>query len=359
MTLADLAKGRDNNLTLMRLLAAIAVLVSHSFVLATGDPRTEPLRTWIGMTPGSIAVDVFFAVSGFLVTASLTKSRDVLDFVTARSLRIFPALLVMLAVTVLVVGPAVTTAPISTYFGVQTISYFVKCATLINGVTFQLPGVFGENPYRAAVNGSLWTMPWEVRSYGALLLVWCATAATGKFSSRTFLVTTYVVAISLYVWLQALHQKESSYVYIVSPLTMFAFGVVLWQLREWVQLGWRGFAASAALLFVTPLGSVHVFYAVYPFALTFAVMFLAFVPGGVVRRYNLMGDYSYGLYLYAFPIQQLLASAWPGIRPGQMILSSFVITMLCAALSWHLIEKRALAMRGRIVSRLRSIRIAR
>lgn len=74
MYLADFAKGRDNNLTLLRIIAATAVLFSHSFVLSNGDPNTEPLRTWLGMTTGTIAVDVFFLVSGFLVTASISKS---------------------------------------------------------------------------------------------------------------------------------------------------------------------------------------------------------------------------------------------------------------------------------------------
>lgn len=356
MNLADMAQGRDNNLTLLRLLAATAVLVSHSFVLATGDPNTEPLRTWIGMTPGSIAVDVFFVVSGFLVTASLAKSRDVLDFVVARCLRIFPALLVLLVITVFILGPMVTTVSMSKYFGRQTIVYFVKCATLIKGVAFELPGVFGTNPYKVAVNGSLWTMPLEVRSYVVLLLTWWATSTIGRFSQRTFLVLTIAIGCSLYGLLQALQQGESQFVHTVLPLTMFAFGTVLWQLRKLVQLSWRSFLASAALIGVTPHVSVSMFYAVYPLALTYAVMFLAFVPSGIVRKYNRMGDYSYGLYLYAFPIQQLLVLAWPSINPGQMIVSSFASTIFCAVLSWHLIEERALSMKTNAVSRLRSIR---
>jgi peptidoglycan/LPS O-acetylase OafA/YrhL len=355
MYLADLTKGRDNNLTLLRIIAASAVLVSHSFVLSTGDPDTEPLRTWIGMTPGSIAVDIFFVVSGFLVTASISKSHDALDFLVARCLRIFPALLILLLITIFFLGPIITTVPLGQYFGRETITYFLKCATLIRGVAYDLPGLFSTNPYKNAVNGSLWTMTWEIRSYIVLLLVWWAASSIGKWSARGFLVLTILIGCSLYGLMQFLHLSGSQSVHTVMPLLMFTLGAVMWQLRHRILLSWRGFAFATALICLTPTVSVNVFYALFPVAMTYAVMFLAFVPAGAIRKYNRIGDYSYGLYLYAFPIQQLLAMAWPGITPGQMILSAFVCTILFAIVSWHLIEERALEMKLVIVTRLRTI----
>jgi len=355
MYLENLAKGRDNNLNFLRIVAASAVLFSHSFALSTGNPNTEPLRMWVGMTPGSIAVDVFFVVSGFLVTASISKSRDVLDFLVSRCLRIFPALLVLLFITVFVLGPIVTTLPLGQYFGRQAIDYFLKCATLIRGVSYELPGVFGSNPYKNAVNGSLWTMPWELRSYFVLLLVWWTSSYIGRWSERGFMAVTTMIGCLLYGLLQFLYLKDSKSVHTVMPLLMFTLGAVVWQLRHWIRLSWRGFALAAALIFVTPTVSVSVFYAIYPAAMAYAVMFLAFVPDGFVRKYNGMGDYSYGLYLYAFPIQQLLAMVWQGINPGQMIVSSFACTILCAILSWHLIEERALKLKAAVVVRLRTM----
>ncbi len=354
MYLADLAKGRDNNLTLLRAVAAIAVLVSHSYVLTTGSPASEPLRTWIGMTPGSIAVDVFFVLSGFLVTASICKSRDVLDFAIARCLRIFPALLIVLLITIFVVGPIITTVPLSQYFSRTTLAYFLKCATLVLGVSYELPGMFGGNPYPRAVNGSLWTMPWEIRSYVVLVCVWWLSTFIKKGSGRAFLAFVALIACSLFGLLQYLHWKNAPSVHSAMPLLMFALGAVAWQTRTKISLSWRGFAVALVLMGATAGISVNALYVAYPVAMAYAVMFLAFVPGGVVRQYNRMGDYSYGLYLYAFPIQQLLAMAWPGITVGQMIGSSLACTLLFAVLSWHVVEERALAMKARVVAYLRA-----
>lgn len=358
MYLVYLTKGRNNNLTLLRILAATAVLISHSFVLSTGNPDTEPLRSWIGMTPGTIAVDIFFVVSGFLVTASISKSRDALDFLVARCLRIFPALLVLLLITVLVLGPIFTIERLEKYFGGATIAYFVKCLTLINGVAYKLPGVFVNNPYKDAVNGSLWTMPWEIRSYIVLLLVWQTNKKfMEKWNERGFLALTTVIICSLYGLLIVMHLNKSNSVHTVMPLLMFSLGTISWQLRHKIFLCWRGFVLASTLICITPLVSISAFYAIYPVAMAYAVMFLAFVPDGIVRNYNRMGDYSYGLYLYAFPIQQLLAAAWPGINPAQLIVSSFFFTMLCATLSWHLIEERALEMKADVVNQIRRIQL--
>lgn len=135
MKVAIAAHGRDNNFNLIRLLAALAVMVSHSFALALGGGSFEPFRSSLGMSPGMIAVDVFFATSGFLVTASLLSRRNPIEFIRARGLRIFPGLLVVLALTVFVLGPVFTSLPLSTYFTEwETYRYLVKCLTLITGV---------------------------------------------------------------------------------------------------------------------------------------------------------------------------------------------------------------------------------
>src|SRR4051812_37390900 len=101
MKLSDVARGRDNNFNLIRVLAALAVLVTHSFTLALGTSDAEPFAHSLGMTPGGMAVDIFFVTSGFLVTASMLQRQNIIAFLWARALRIFPALWVMLIVTVL------------------------------------------------------------------------------------------------------------------------------------------------------------------------------------------------------------------------------------------------------------------
>src|SRR6185437_175290 len=159
MKLGDVAHGRNNNFNLLRFCAAFAVLISHSFALAIGSVSAEPMRHTLGLTWAYIAVDVFFLTSGFLVTASLLNRRSAVGFALARALRIFPALWVMLALTVLGVGLAVTSSSAHGYLTArETWRYLIKNAILFRGMVPDLPGVFSSNPYRSVVNASLWTL---------------------------------------------------------------------------------------------------------------------------------------------------------------------------------------------------------
>ena len=104
MRLSDVISDRDNNFNLLRWTSAGAVLVSHSFVIVTGNKDSEPLKAWLGITPGSIAVDIFFFTSGLLVTGSLARRHSVTRFAFARFMRIYPALIAMTLSTVVVLG---------------------------------------------------------------------------------------------------------------------------------------------------------------------------------------------------------------------------------------------------------------
>jgi peptidoglycan/LPS O-acetylase OafA/YrhL len=163
-------RGKDNNFNLLRLLAAFAVLFGHCYALLG---LAEPLGTTLGMSIGSIAVDIFFISSGFLVGASLIQRQSVVDYILARFLRIFPALWVMLLFVVLLLGAVFSHLPLASYYqDPQLVHHLGKSASLMTGLDFYLPGVFADNPYPRVVNGSLWTMIYELSMYGLLLLVW-------------------------------------------------------------------------------------------------------------------------------------------------------------------------------------------
>ena len=163
-SLASLANGRDNNLNLIRIIAAGMVLVSHSFVIASGDPQAEPWHAVIGRSPGGLAVDLFFVVSGFLVTASVMKQTSVLPYLLARGLRVYPGLWVALLLSVLVVGMGYSSLSGAAFFAdPQTWRYLARNALMIAGGEGALPGSFPSNPFGPVVNGSLWTLRYELR----------------------------------------------------------------------------------------------------------------------------------------------------------------------------------------------------
>ena len=122
----------------------------------------------------------------------------------------------------------------------------------------------------------------------------------------------------------------------------FFCGAGMWIFRDRIAMSGKLFAAACVLL-IAGVVQPKAFFWVYPLAAPYIVMWLAYVPGGWLRQFNKLGDYSYGIYIYAFPMQQLLVSTVPGITPVQMIVASGAGTIALAVMSWHLVEKPALA----------------
>lgn len=135
---------------------------------------------------------------------------------------------------------------------------------------------------------------------------------------------------------------------------MFFVGATFYVLREYIVLSsWLFWALVIGLLLA--IGNQHVFFVVYVFSIAYILFYLAYVPSGLVRRYNQLGDYSYGIYIYAFPVQQSIAALIPGVSVSQMILISAATTILLAALSWHLLERQALSLKARCIGHTKKL----
>jgi len=352
MTLADKAAGKDNNLNLIRFLAAMAVLFSHAFALVSGNYHLEPLRSGLGMSPGDIGVDVFFLASGFLVSGSLFHRRSLVEYLWARFLRIYPALIVMLLLCVFVVGPWFGVLPFAEFLRMPGTRHFmVDNLILVRGAEIGLPGVFHGLPWRDVVNGSLWTMTYEVRLYLILGFSWALLVLAG---SRGRKVLPSLVALSALVCLGfhldvvrrgALDPYPRLYY-------MFATGVVFQIWKKRVVLSWRIFLVVVGVLACCMPGRTA-WQVAYPFLTPYAVFFLAYVPGGFLRAFNRVGDCSYGLYIYSFPVQQIWVALDPGIGIGALIACSSVTVIPIAMISWHFLEKRALGLKEAGGARLR------
>jgi peptidoglycan/LPS O-acetylase OafA/YrhL len=350
--LSSVLQGRDNNFNLIRIVAALAVLITHSFALAIGKSDAEPFVKIIGMSMGSIAVDVFFITSGFLVTASLLKRKSIGRFIWARGLRIFPALLVMSLLSVFALGPFFTSMDLFAYFSdSRTYIYLAKSLTLFDGVADQLPGVFEGNPYKSIVNGSLWTMPYEVKMYAVLAVAWLALGVAGEFRYKIFefSIVLYALLSGIYVIVGHFYSHAVSNSAHLS--FMFFTGAAFYILKDRIYLSRLRFfsfffAVVLASVISVLVGVNHIFYVIYNISISYIVIFLAFIPRGVVRKYNVMGDYSYGVYIYAFPVQQSIAALIPGVSVSELLLISFGLTLILAVMSWHIFEKHSLSLVG-------------
>ncbi|MBY0579669.1 MAG: acyltransferase [Burkholderiales bacterium] len=354
MRLSDFTQGRDNNFNLIRIVAALAVLVTHSFALTVGSGNAEPLRASLGMTMGSIAVDVFFIASGFLVTASLLNRQSAIDFVWARVLRIFPALSVMLFLTVFGLGAFFTSLPAPSYFtNPGTYVYLVKCISLITGVAYSLPGVFDLNPYKNVVNGSLWTLPNEIKMYLILVVGWIMLGV--RKNSRPSIFRFSIVAGAIFSGILVTIRHTPAEGHFLMLFFMFFCGAMFYVMKERIILSRTLFWLFLCTLLISAAIDKQIFYFVYLFTIAYLLFYVAYVPGGFLRKYNSMGDYSYGVYIYAFPVQQSVVALIPGVPVLSMLTISASITLLLAVLSWHFLEQRVLGLKGVYVGHTRRV----
>ncbi|QBJ22801.1 acyltransferase (plasmid) [Haematobacter massiliensis] len=315
ITLADGAlRGRNNNFNLIRMIAATAVLVSHAWPLSLGPQAAAPLEHVLGtISLGSIAVAIFFGLSGYFITASFQNSRgDRMVFIQARLLRLFPALAVVAVLTVIVAGVALTTAPASQYWP-AAVKYVLR--TLSLALPMQpLPGVFEDNPFGPAVNGSLWTLFYEFLCYMGVL-------ALG---------------------IVGLLRRDFLLLLVTGLFLIHAFPPPEWYHPRLMRLHWL--ICVAAILLSVLARFTPWFNVVFIPALVYCTFYIGHLNLGRLREYNLLGDYSYGTYIYAFPIQQVVAH-W-GVRdPFVNIAIALPITLVCAVLSWKFVEKPALDLR--------------
>ncbi len=357
MKLVYYMQGNNNNFNLIRMLAALAVLITHSFAIAIGSSEDHLQFALLGgMSMAAVAVDVFFVISGFLVTTSLLNRRSVIDFFVARALRIVPALFIVLTLSVFAIGPYFTTLTIFSYFSqTTTYIYLLKCSTLFFQIAYELPGVFEANHYPKAVNGSLWSMKYEVRFYAALAGLWLVISLAQKFKFDLFkiLVAGLMVILSGAILVHLIIGSQPSVALRLACL--FFSGATYSLLKEKVSMSTWVFGM---LVFVGVLAGAlgkSAFYMLYIFSVPYIILYLAYIPEGVVRKYNAIGDYSYGVYIYAFPVQQSLAAIIPEVMPGEMALLSALITLPLAFVSWHLVEERSLRLKGYFSLKIRKM----
>jgi peptidoglycan/LPS O-acetylase OafA/YrhL len=323
----------ENNFDLLRVSAASLVLISHQFALVG---LQEPL---IGTfhSIGGLGVTIFFTLSGFLVADSWLRDPHPGRFLAKRILRIWPGLACVTVLAALVLGPAVSTLPIREYLAhAQVAEYF---ASLYMRIRHYLPGVF-EGNVRTSVNGSLWTLPIEVRWYLILLLLGLA----GILRRRAVLLcATLALAVFVFAVQDAEHGGRRSFSFEFGAF--FMYGMCLQCYRDVLK------ARPMTLLLLACAAGALLYAAGYAYAGLFVVLPLAIVLFGtastpVLRRAGRFGDLSYGVYIYAFPVQQTVislgASRWPVWQALAVCASA---TFVLAFASWHLVERPALGLK--------------
>lgn len=347
--LGDCDGSRENNFTIIRLVFAACVLFGHSWGL-TGSRGSDPLTVLLGryIWLGGIAVNGFFAISGFLVAASFAR-QGVGGYTVARLLRIFPGLAVCIAWSVFILGLSQTTLAAWDYLSSPQTQRYLLNATLAPKLEWSLPGVFASHPHKA-VNGSLWTLRTEVTCYIVLALAGLA----GLLRNRVTATLTCAVLVGIgYTAFKDIPflGTHSNW---CPPMGYFILGVLGWTHRRSIPLH-SGLAVMSAML-TTAMIALHVpsqvFHSIFAVCFVYLIFYMAYaVPHLDADRFP--GDLSYGIYIYAFPCQQLVF--WNGQSPYTNAALAGVLTAGLAALSWFLIEKPALELKKPVTSWLNGL----
>ncbi|MGE4411205.1 MAG: acyltransferase family protein [Sphingobium sp.] len=339
-------KADRNNLTLVRLILASSVIISHSYWFVYGVEGEDSFSQFLGRPISGFAVDGFFFLSGFLVYRSLIRRHDIGDFLKARLARLWPALFVSVSFTALA-GLLFTSAMgWSDYFRGATGAFLLR-NLLLQGGAYTLTGVScGEGP--CVVNGSLWTIAWEVRCYVLLALLLPLGLAGERVMARVVLPLTFAGAL---LWHVVPHPgPEVGGVFYNLDMadrlwTMFALGIAAYIFRDRLVLSWWiALGLLAATLVENRMGiDLHI-HSLLTGYVVLCAGFLTARTGAVSGRWP---DYSYGIYIYAFPVMMLIGSSLTFTHYGLLALASALATLPLAALSWHYVEKPVLDGRRR------------
>lgn len=339
-----------NHFDHIRLFLAVLVIWSHSFPLATGNEAQELISrlTHGQMTGGAIAVDLFFVISGYLITASALRSKSSWAYLSKRVRRIYPGFVAAMAVCLLVVLPLSGGFTRASGWMGTLVDFVTKTIRLQE---FSYRDAFASNPYPGSINGAVWSIPYEFWCYIGVLLL----SLSGLLHRRRWVMGGFVFSVAISLAFAVTGWKPGgSYLGLIFGypplwarlLPYYLAGVVFY--LEQPRIPQRGSwcvvsVAALAVACVVPHGWALCF----PVFGTYLTFWLALRPADSTWNVVRWGDLSYGTYLYAFPIQQLLVRATHGrLGPWALFALATPLSLSAALLSWHLVEKHWLTSRS-------------
>lgn len=345
---AGAEQGRiSNNFDFLRVVAAFFVIFGHQYEIFKFPPPAL-----LASSIATIGVKIFFAISGYLIAQSWDRDPHLIRFVLRRALRILPGLIVLCLFTAYVIGPIFTSLPLKNYLLDPRTFHYVWSNSKLS-ITYFLPGMFEANPIKYAVNGSLWSIPSEVFMYIVVAVTGLLLLALGGRLNRLITWTVLLIcAIGIKVYLTFFYKGPMIVFYATSVNATldvgvyFIAGAFLWQLSTLHKPRLDVAIIGLFALFILVVAAPTAFFYVEGLIFAYAVLALGLASTPVINQTGRYGDFSYGLYLYAFPMQQVSYQLF-GTDYGWAIPLLFVVTTtaVLASLSWHLVEKNALKLK--------------
>ena len=347
--------SHKNNFDFLRLFFAALVVVHHCYPLS-GASEQDPLFYF---TDGKVSLTYigvrgFFIISGYLIFQSLVRSKDLIDYFVKRFLRIYPALIVVLFFTVFVCVFAYNGSVIDYFSSLKTWSYAFLNITMVKGQSL-IPGVFENNPFKQVINGSLWTIAYEMSMYFFIAPLFFLRKSSKKVMLIAVLLMLLVLAIARVFFIEELHEIRIILMmdFWVNFAILFMIGALL-SLIEIEKMPYRIpviFAASIILILCLPIENFeYIQYFLLPIIIILAGLTYHKSLSSITEK---IGDISYGTYIYGFILQQLVMYFF-ALNTLELLIVSLPLTLFFGWLSWHLVEKHALSKKKIVYQKIKS-----
>ncbi|SFQ59955.1 acyltransferase family protein [Hymenobacter arizonensis] len=356
--------GYQNNFDFSRVVLATIVVFCHSYVIYDGSLLREPLWRLSNhqLTLGTFAINFFFVISGFLISQSWDRSRSFNSYFKKRALRIYPGFIFVCLACAFLFAPLGRTAPttIAEYWSSIDFKHLaLRTLTLREPI---LPETYKTLPYPGSINGSLWSISYEFICY--ILIPVCALLGIFQQRGRVLLIFLVVLLINIVDYKayhlggantpfgfsllpQFIQAHSNKWLTLTHLLLPFVGGMCFYTYRQYVPRSIYLVALSAVVLVLT-LRWFNFFEVAQSVFGAYVLFYFVFNEKVRLHHFAKYGDFSYGIYLYGWPVQQLVM-LYAGHRIGVhgLFLVSMVIVMPCAAISWFLIEKPFLRLNAK------------
>ncbi|MEP6467049.1 MAG: acyltransferase [Parafilimonas sp.] len=339
-----------NNFKFMRLLAACMVIFYHSYAFT--NEKNDPLKV---ITNGAISFSylglaIFFFLSGLLVTQSFYHSSSWRNFLWKRFLRLYPAAWLAILTCMFILGPLVTVFPFVKYFTNDLFFQYASSLSLVR-VTYLLPGVFLHSPVDPSVNSPLWSISLELKLYLGLLIF-----AILRFPfKKTILVFLIIAAVFIeHFFYNATENAVKNFYngFVLYPYVAYApyflIGVLYFIYHN--KIVSNLFIALGALIITCISIKLNLFFLTRLIVIPILVLYASSLKPTLIKKITPKPDLSYGLYVFAYPVQQVISqiTGTTNIAAWKMTLLCIICTLPFAFFSWYLVEKKALSFKRRM-----------
>ena len=343
--------GHDNFFTPLRLIFASLVVIGHAYVIVLGGSEHEP-HVFYHYTFSYIAVNMFFIASGFLVTKSMLYRGDSASFISARALRIYPALIVHVLFLMLIIGPFVTNLPLKEFFSAP--DWYLqplKVLTFIDS-DMAMPGIFASNSEQIG-SGALWTLRYEFLAYIGTWLLFLI----GGLRHKWMIAAQFILPCIAWIIGKELGLFERL------PATLeslgrfgiaYGLGAALYAYREKISFNALLIPVFIALTWLVR-DNVAILEIVMNLLLAWIVMIAAYMHAPKLLWTQRLSDVSYGIYIYHWAILQSLFYFFPSLTIWPLIISGYVITLALSHASWHIVEKPTLRLKTPVAQMLKGM----